>query len=181
MTTEVEAILLEPQSVTLASGTEVRVLRLKTRQLMKLMRILTTGAGTALAEIQFDADTPTDVIVPQLIALVAFSIPEAEEETIDFVRSMVEPANLIHDPRSKPEHEVNADLLSALDAELNNPELDDLMSIIETVAKVEGPHLASLGKRLGALFAARPKTTPSKQKRAASTKSSSAALTRTAS
>jgi hypothetical protein len=177
-TSEIDLLASEPQTVTLVSGTEVRVLRLKTRQLMKLMRILTTGAGSALSNVQIGEDASPEQITTQLLAMLAFSIPEAEDETIDFIWSMVEPAKLISDPKSKPEHEVNEGLLANLRAEMTNPELDDLMTVIEAVVTIEGPHLASLGKRLGALFTMAQKVsaaTPAKPKRRASTKTTSAA------
>jgi len=176
-TSEIDLLTSEPQTLTLVSGTEVRVLRLKTRQLMKLMRILTTGAGSALANVQLGDDSTPEQITTQLLAMLAFSIPEAEDETIDFIWSMVEPAKLITDPKSKPEHEVNEGLMENLRAEMTNPELDDLMTVIEAVVTIEGPHLASLGKRLGALFTMAQKVSavPAKPKRRASTKSTSAA------
>ena len=39
-----------------------------------------------------------------------------------------------------------------LRAELRDPELDDLITIVEEVVKIEGPHILALGKRLAALL-----------------------------
>lgn len=181
-TTDLETIAADPQTITLTSGLRVNVLRLKTRQLMRLMKILTRGGAPALAEIQLSADMDPEAFAAQMLALMAFSIPEAEEETIEFVLSMIEPAELIPGAMSKPEREVNEGLYLRVNAEMVNPELDDLISVIEVVVKTEAPHLVALGKRLRALVAVatptkKPEASPTSRskRRASSTRRSSAA------
>ena len=54
MTTEVsetDVLLAEPTPLVLSSGLGVYVERLRTRQLMKLLKILTHGAGEALGDL----------------------------------------------------------------------------------------------------------------------------------
>lgn len=162
----------EPEPLTLASGTPVLVERLRTRQMMRLLKILTRGAGSALADLQISAGMNTSEFLGQVLATVVFSIPEAEQEAIDFVRSMVTPAGLIAHPVSKPEHEVNASLLNALDEEMDNPDIEDLISIIERVITVEGPHLAALGNRLALLVRTQQRSAEAKTSSDASKKKS---------
>lgn len=182
MTTEMDVLDPAASVVTLSDGRNVRVERLRTRQTMRLMKILTRGAGDALGTIDFSAGA--DEAGPALLAAVIFSIPEAEDETIDFVRSMISPADLITDPHSKPEREVNAGLHAALDAAFDNPDLDDLVTVLERVIEVETPHLVALGKRLAALLKVARQTAPQEtapKKRSGSSRSGSRASTPTAS
>ena len=168
-----------PEPLVLSTGTEVLVERLKTRQLMRLMKILTRGAGAALTDLNFDDSTSQDDFVAQLVMTVVFSIPEAEDETIDFVRSMVSPAGLIVGRGlSKNENEINASKFEALDADFDNPELEDLVSVIEAVARNERDHLTALGKRLAVLLKTQQKTQAVSQPKASS-KSKSARSTQT--
>lgn len=148
--TDIQTVLSEPTEVILLSGRAVLVQRLKTRQLMKLMKILTRGAGQLLGEMSFGGDD--DDSLAQLAGAVIFSIPEAEDETIEFVRSMVLPAGLIDPQRTKTDAAHNAELLETLAHEFDNPELEDLLSVVEAVVVAETPHLKALGKRLAAML-----------------------------
>jgi len=173
MTTDTELITSDPEPLVLSTGTEVLVERLKTRQLMRLMKILTRGAGAALTDLNFDDSTSRDDFVAQLVMTVVFSIPEAEDETIDFVRSMVSPAGLIQGRGlSKPENEINASKYAEVDAEFMNPELEDLVSVIERVANNERDHLTSLGKRLAVLLKTQQKSQAASQRKASSKRTS---------
>jgi hypothetical protein len=81
-----------------------------------------------------------------LVGVLLFSIPEAENETIEFVYSMVEPVELTGNKKlDDPKYE-------ALAKELQNPELDDLVTILETIARQEAADLRALGKRLMAIW-----------------------------
>lgn len=180
MTTEnadIDTIASAPTDLTLVSGTKVQVERLKTRQLMRLMKILTRGAGPALSDLSFEDGAE---LAGQVLATVAFSIPEAEEETIEFVQSMVSPVGLIDNPRSGPEHEVNIGLIEALEAEMRNPELEDLISVLERVITVEAPHLVALGKRLALLLKVAKQGEDAKAKTAAVKKQSASSRARSA-
>jgi hypothetical protein len=112
--TDIDTLASEPVPITLESGTEILIERLKTRQLMRLLKIVTTGAGDVLTELKFSADMDTAEFTGQLLGAVILSIPEAEDETIDFLKTMVLPKGLIADPKSKPEREINADRIYAL-------------------------------------------------------------------
>src|SRR4051812_355314 len=83
---------LDPQPVPgrFKSGTEFDVEPLKLRQFLALLRILTRGAGAALSMGGLSS-RDTEDFARQLMAMLLFAIPEAEEETIMFIKSMVRP------------------------------------------------------------------------------------------
>lgn len=137
----------EPTVLTLSTGTKIRVERLKTRQTLRAIRVLTTGAADILADFDFNSEDEGGMAASLLAALI-FAVPEAEDETIDFIQSMVSPYDLKADPKTKADKLYNADLYKQLEKELFNPELDDLISIVEVIVKLETPHIAELGKRL---------------------------------
>lgn len=175
--TDVETLTSKPSTVTLVSGTEVEVQRLKTIQTFALMKILTAGMAGSIGELLFSSD-PDETeeeregsFAIRLIGTMLLAIPEATEETIDFVKSMVSPADLIKTPTSRGDKEFNLARFDALYEELNNPELEDLISIVERVIEVESPNIRALGKRLAVLFKAKSLGDTAKQ--SASSKSAS--------
>lgn len=149
---------LDPQGETikLSSGIQVTVLPLRMRQLFRLLRIVTRG-GAAYLPMLRDAlmmsgdENAAEVFGTQLIAIAMIALPEAEDEAVDFVQSVVEPASLLPG-KDKQATEINASRRNALADELGNPDLDDLVTIIETVIDREKDDLVALGKRLGAMF-----------------------------
>ena len=161
---DLDTLASEPSFLTLESGFEVNVVRLKTRQLFKLLKVITRGVGPVLSNLSFSQETSTEEFTSTLLTAVLLAIPEAEDESIEFIRGMVEPANLIERPKSKPEKEVNAGLELELDDALtDNPELEDTVAIIERVIRVEAPHIQALGKRLAVLLRAQQMSTTAKQ------------------
>lgn len=158
-TTDADAILAEPTTITLLSGTEINVQRLKTIQMLRLLRIFTAGVGD-LSSIPFD--TEDENFAQSMLSLLVLAIPEAETETIDFIHSLIEPVDLIKKPKSKADRERNTELLTDFYLEVQNPELEDLISILEVVIKNEAPHLVALGKRIAALLQAQTKSTTAK-------------------
>ena len=160
---DIDTIASEPVPLALESGFKINVERLRTRQTMKLLKILTAGAGDVLGTLRFSEDADTAEFTGQLLGAMLLAIPDAEEETVAFIRAMVNPRDLIEDARSKPEKEVNENLLAALDAELENPELGDLVTIVEQIVKNEAPHILALGKRLALLLNVQQKSETAKQ------------------
>ena len=166
---DTEALVPDERIVTLTSGLKVRVLRIKLRQLLRLLKILAGGAGSAIQlfnESDDDEETATSI----MLAL-AMAIPEAEDETVDFIQSIVLPADFVEGRRlSKSQQAENEKLIEELSDELYNPELEDTLAIIEVVVKTEAPHIRELGKKLQVLFEAQTKSTEAKKKSAASSK-----------
>jgi hypothetical protein len=150
-----------PEFVELGSGTRVRVLSLKMRQLFRLLRIVTRGGAQYLPLLR-DAmltaeENSAEAFGTQLMAIAMIALPEAEDEAVAFVQSVVEPADL-HARNDKQSRELNEQLRIALDAELDNPDLNDLVTILETVINREKADLVALGKRLRAMFSVALKT-----------------------
>lgn len=152
---EQDIIDAPPNAFTFASGFEAEVVPMKTRQLFRLVRILTQGAGLAmstdidLGRLFGSLGEDEGSGIESIVALLVFAIPEAEDASIDFLESMVRPANL-HAGRllSDKQREENAELWAQLAEELFNPEMEDLVGLVEIIVQQEAPSLASLGKRL---------------------------------
>ncbi len=138
MANEMDKLDPVPESVTLRSGMVVMLEQLKSRQFFKLLRIITHGALPGMRESGlFEMDgMDTEEFVGRLLSVTLLSIPDAEEETIAFIRSLCYPYGLIERKNlNKQDLERNTLLWEALDEELENPDLDDLVTIIEAVIK----------------------------------------------
>jgi len=162
---ELDALDPVPEVVTLTTGTQVQIEDLKSRQFFKLLRIVTRGALPALRDFsvfQTDVDFDVKEFAGRFLSLMLLSIPEAEDEAIEFVNAMVKPVGLIERPRgsklSKQDLERNTELWQRVIVDLDNPELDDLVTIIEAVVKREAADIQALGKRLAAMFRMAEKT-----------------------
>lgn len=142
-----------PETVTLDNGVIARLLPLKTRQMFRLLRIVTRGAGSFLMQSQLSADESVESFMTKLVGLLFVAVPEAEQETIDFLVSMIEPDGLIENPTDKGGRERNETLWSGLTTVMQNPELDDTISLLEAVVRREAENIQSLGKRLQTMFA----------------------------
>jgi hypothetical protein len=150
---EIEALSPEVTPITLSTGMEVNVVRMRLRQLMRFMKIITAGANGVLGELSLRADMEPEEFTGQLLGLLLVAIPEAEDEAVEFIKSMVEPVGLIERPRTKDERQKNDDLLVDLYGSLGNPTIDDTFNIIERIVRNEAADIQSLGKRLVAMLA----------------------------
>jgi hypothetical protein len=155
---------LDPQSepLKLSSGLQVEVVPLRARQFFKFLRILTHGAMPNVAGdssiFKLDPNADPGAFATRLLSLLALSVPDAENETIIFVRSMVQPVGLIEPARNKQDDARNDEKFRELDEELFNPDLDDLITIIEAIVRREAEDIQALGKRLSSLFKLAQKT-----------------------
>lgn len=180
MANEIDKLDPLPDFVFLRSGMRVQLESLKARQFFKLLRIITHGAlpGMKEAGLFEMTDLTGDEFLGRLLSVTLLAVPDAEDETMEFLRSLVYPAGLVdRKPLNKQDVEHNKMLWEVLDAELANPELDDIITIIEAVVKRESEDIQALGKRLASMFKLAVKTnqidpTPSPT---ASTPASSAA------
>lgn len=149
--TDSDILLAEPSELTLASGLPVKVLRLKTRALLALLRILLRGASDVLFSGRLDPND--EEFQQQLMFAVLFSIPEGPDETLAFLRAMVEPAQLRTTGRiTKGDEAWNEEQWEKLDAELADPELEDLIDVVVVIVQNEAPHIQALGKKLTGLM-----------------------------
>ena len=134
--------------ITLESGTEVEVVPLRLRETMKLLKIVTRGAGSVLEQLMGELDMEDPAAFAQTLgALVIMSIPEAEDEAVAFIQAMVAPAN---ETSLTTQEKITA--RQSLAQELSNPDLNDTISIIERVIRRESEDIRNLGKRIGAAF-----------------------------
>jgi hypothetical protein len=157
--TDVEVIVDEGDVVALSSGTKVLIQPLKARQFFKLLRIITHGAGGMLLNVKFSGEDTPEEFGAKLLALVGFAIPDAEEEVIEFLLSMTRPAEeKTGRALNKQDKEFNKELTDTLFEELYNPELEDLVTLVEAIVKRESEDLQALGKRLMAMFDLAKKT-----------------------
>lgn len=161
MANEIDKMDPVPESVTLKSGLVVQLESLRARQFFKLLRIITHGALPGMREAGlFDMDgLDADEFMGRLLSVTLLSIPDAENETIEFIRSLCYPYGLIERKGlNKQDVERNKILWEALDEELENPDLDDLITILEAVVKRESEDIQALGKRLASMFKLAEKT-----------------------
>lgn len=152
---DVDVLDPQPNVVMLESGAQVEIVPLKSRQFFKLLRIITHGAGDAVQALRLDPNDSDGAFIAKMVGTILFSIPEAENEAIDFVVSMVKPVGLIEGRKLDEEaKERNIELWAKVLDEFDNPSMDDMVSIIEKIIENEAPNLKALGKRLMTMFEA---------------------------
>lgn len=154
-------------TITLSSGVELILQPLKARQFFKLLRVITHGAAPILPTLLDGAsESTTEEWVQKFLAVVFMALPESDQEALEFIASMVKPAGLIEKkgPGAKKrkltddEEKINDQLWEAVEVELNNPEMEDLVTIIEAIVKNEAEDLKALGKRLKGMLEMARKT-----------------------
>ena len=92
---ELDALDPVPETLTLQDGTEVKLLDLKARQFFKIMRILTHGPAMGLLSNTKDLLSGGELaVVGKLFGYLIVSIPDSYEETMEFLRDMVQPVGL---------------------------------------------------------------------------------------
>lgn len=162
---ETEVILGDPDILHLDGlDIDIKVEQLRTRQLFKFLKILTVGAGAALADLSISAETDSSELAQELIAILLISIPEAENEVMEFLNSMIAPVDLIEPERSKDDHAANVEKYTKLYREFNNPLPGDTISLLVRIVQNEAPNLLALGKQIAALLPTAAKLTNSSKK-----------------
>lgn len=151
---DVDALDPEPGHYTMESGQEVVIARIKTRELFKFLKILTRGAGPLLGQLEFSSSDSADEFAQRLVVLAVASIPEAEEETMEFLQFIVQPKNLIIPERTKDDTRRNEEEWQKLAEQLANPEIVDTIGIVTAMVRQEAEDIMSLGKKIQALLPA---------------------------
>lgn len=146
---EVDRIDPDPTGpVLLQNGTLVEVVPLRLRETMKLLKIVTRGGGPILEQLMGDMDLNDPTVFAQTLgALILMSIPEAENEAVEFIQSMVRPVDFDSLPQQEKISQLNALMI-----DLNNPDLDDVVTIVERVVRRESEDIRNLGKRIATAF-----------------------------
>lgn len=157
---ELDALDPLPQEFKLQNGAVIEFESLRARQFFKLLRIITHSAVPAMRDLfALDPNEDQQKFVTTLLTVVVLSIPDAEDETIEFLNSMVKPVGLIEGRRlNKGDSERNEELWRQVDEEMDNPHLEDLVGLVEAIVRREAADIQALGKRVAAMFKLAEKT-----------------------
>lgn len=134
---DLEVIVPEPGRVVI-DGIDCQIRRLKTREFLLLMRVITKGLGSGLSAVSIDF-TDEESVGRDLAALMVLALPNAFEEFVEFLQAIVEPV----DPRK------NAALAKAIG---DNPDVDVLLDVFEVMAVQEKDDLAALAGKAQAMW-----------------------------
>jgi hypothetical protein len=146
---EIERITPTPRRVVLSSGQVVELVRLQTRQLFALLKILTHGGMGAGILNALDFSLPADEFVQRLVTMLLLSIPDAAQEALEFIALMVQPAGLIRAAKlSKDQREANQRMWDEMNSALVNPDPGDTIDVIVAIIEQEAPEFQALGKKL---------------------------------
>ena len=116
-----EILPLDPEPL-LIGGIEVRVNRLKTIEMLKLLRVVSHGLGPALGELTFSTED-SEQLRTEIVSVFVLALPDAITEFVEFLLTVVQP--------------VNEKDRKALAKELVNPEVEDLILLVERVVDQE--------------------------------------------
>lgn len=114
----------------------VRVNRLRTIELLMLLRALSAGVGPALAEVDFTDDT--DENVGLMVGLIITGMGEAGPQVMDFLRAVVKP--------------VGKDDKARVSKEMVNPDIEDTLEIVERIVAQEMPDFERLLGKAQTMF-----------------------------
>lgn len=114
----------------------VRVNRLRTIELLMLLRALSAGVGPALAEVEFTDDT--DENVGLMVGLLVTGMGEAGPQLMDFLRAVVKPVGKADKDR--------------VAKEMVNPDFEDTLTIVEVMVTQEMPDFERLLGKAQAMF-----------------------------
>lgn len=150
-------LLPEFSQVVLSNGIKVSIFPLKARQFFKLMRIMTRGGSILMmtALVNDFGNMTVDEFASQLVGLLLYSVPEAPEATFEFLYSMIDMEPFQKSGKDGFEWTKEGQAINAL---LNDPELEDVMTIIQQVVEDNKHDLSGLGKKIKSLFAVAEKT-----------------------
>ena len=103
------------------AGVPCKVRRINLLELASLLRIVTTGAGPALAALGDSLDD--DDFGPQMMGLILLSLPNAVDEMVSFIRLVVVP--------------IDDDDVPDDGTWLVNPDPDSVLDILEVIVEQE--------------------------------------------
>lgn len=149
---EIDSILGVDTELKLSTGTLINIRPLKTLELFKLLKIISASGARAVLQFRLDEASSVEDFMTRMLGLIMVSVPEAERETLDFLRCMVEPVGLIKPERNKQDQQKNQVLWNELTVALDNPEMEDTLSIIESIVQAEAGNIQSLGKRIARMM-----------------------------
>lgn len=156
---ELNALDPETEVLTFDDGSQVHVEQLRLRQLFKLLKIVTRGAGPLLFDPRLSLSGTPEEIALKFMTILGFALPEAEDEAVEFILSMIAPVG-ISDGRKVTEQERkhNQKLLEAMVEEWENPDPVKAITVIEYIVHREAEDLGALAKKLMTMFSMGKKT-----------------------
>ena len=150
---DLATLLPRTAELTLSDGTRVLVKKLKSRELLALLGIGLTGVGTRLFELKLDPAEAPGTFLAKFAGLIISALPAAPDEAFAFLRMCVEPVGMVTEGQiDKAVKARNKARKEHLDRLLDNPEPDDLITIVEAVSNYNAADLATWGKRLAGIW-----------------------------
>lgn len=134
---DLEAILPSEFRVVI-DGMPCKVRRLKTREFLALVQVLTSGLGPALGNVKLDF-SDDEAIARDLSALMLLAIPNAVDEFVFFLTSVVEPVK-------------DSDRGKIATYLQDNPDIDVMLEIFEGIAVQEKDDLVVLAGKAQAMW-----------------------------
>lgn len=135
---DVDVLYPAPGETLEIGGIDCRIRRIKTRELLHLMRILTVGLGPALTTVRLDFSS-SETVQQDMMGLLILALPNATDETFVFLAGMVEA--------------VNGSEQGSIGAYMHdNPEPDELIDIFEVLLRQEAPELVGLAGKAQAMW-----------------------------
>lgn len=159
--TSPESDALDPSTrvLTFEDGSQVKVLDIRLRALMKCLKIITRGAGPLLFDPRMQLTGTSTEIAVKFMTILGFAVPEAEDEAIEFILSVIEPVGLVKGRKlTNQEKENNSRLLEELVTEWDDPDPLKAITVLEAVVHAEKEDLAGLVKKLMTMFKMGKKT-----------------------
>lgn len=136
-------LILPEGGIVEIDGIKARVKRLKTYEFLGLMRVITNGLGPSLGQHEWDT-SDEEQLKADLVAMVITAMPNAAEEFIVFLRSVLEP--------------VDPDQAAALALAMRNPDPIDSIDVIGVLVDQEAPDLSVLAGKARAWISKIQKT-----------------------
>lgn len=128
-------------TVTLSTGHVLNVRPVKTRQFLRLIKIIMQGAPNVLPLLVPDQD---DFKTMLRVALLN-AMGDAPDAVIEFIQGAVQirPEDFANKSQNEQQN-----LIREINSALIDPEMEDTVEIINGVIQLEGDHLEALGKRV---------------------------------
>lgn len=126
------------ENVLMVGEYRARVKRLKSREILGLVQLLTRGLGDGIRNLDLSTDDP-EALKGDLAAIAIIALPNVIDDTFVFLRSIVEP--------------VNPDENRKLQEAMFNPEIDVLLDMVEIILVQEVDDLYALVGKVGGLMA----------------------------
>lgn len=136
---DADAILPPPARLEI-DGIPVEIRRLKARELLALMQVVTFGLGPEVANMRFDAGATQEEVAGKILGMLIAAVPNAGDYFLSFVRLITDPAD--GDDKTR----------AALQRSLENPEIEVVLDVLETMVLQEQEDLESLVGRVKAMF-----------------------------